>query len=200
MVSSATELDSRNVAQSDLCRWKCFLIVTNFNRLFVRRRPHEGHVASCISPSLKWRTLKLMVWGAINGTRAGPLHRCNGTINQHVYKNILEQHADFLTNKLLAQDNAPCHNTRLIKDWMEENNVNTIPWPSFSPDLNPIEQIWAWMKRSVQGKKFDTKDALWEELNACWSQLTPCFIRRFVDSLPRRIKAVIIAKGGNTSY
>ena len=177
-----------------------FSLLPTTTRLFVRRRPNESHSLSCISPSLKWRTPKLMVWGAISGAGVGPLHRCTGNINQHVYRSILNEYEDYLSNGILAQDNAPCHKTNLIKMWMDEHGVQAIPWPSCSPDLNPIEQIWAYLKRSMQGKHFDSKDSLWQELNRLWVLLSPDFIRRYVDSMPRRVSAVIAAKGGNTRY
>jgi transposase len=177
-----------------------FSLLPTTTRTFVRRRPHEGTSASCLSPSLKWRTPKLMVWGAISGQGVGPLHRCTGNVNQHVYKAMLEQYHGYLAHRQLVQDNAPCHKTNLIRNWMLENAVNAIPWPSCSPDLNPIEQVWAWMKRQIQGRHFASKDDLWHALHSLWLQMSPDFIQRFVDSMPRRLKAVIIAKGGVTRY
>ena len=147
-----------------------FSLLPTTTRTFVRRRPHEGTSASCLSPSLKWRTPK-----------------CT-------------QYHGYLAHRQLVQDNAPCHKTNLIRNWMLENAVNAIPWPSCSPDLNPIEQVWAWMKRQIQGRHFASKDDLWHALHSLWLQMSPDFIQRFVDSMPRRLKAVIIAKGGVTRY
>lgn len=177
-----------------------FSLFPNTMRVHVRRRKHESYSSACISPSLKWRSPKVMVWGAISGAGVGPLHRAIGNINQFEYQAILDTHEEYLIGCTLAQDNAPIHRTALIRDWMTVHGVEVLPWPSCSPDLNPIEQVWAVMKRRVQGQRFKNKDELVNTLNEMWSQFSTRFIRLFVDSMPRRVKAVIAAKGGATRY
>jgi transposase len=39
------------------------------------------------------------------------------------------------------QDNAPIHTARVVKEWFEMNGIDTIDWPPYSLDLNPIEHI-----------------------------------------------------------
>jgi hypothetical protein len=141
-----------------------------------------------------------MVWGAISGDGVGPLERCDGIINQHIYKEVLDNNKDYFLGRTLAQDNAPCHKTQLIRTWLEKEGIETMAWPSCSPDLNPIEEMWHVMKRQIQGKHFPNKDALWCELLRLWFAFTPEFIRRFIDSMPDRVRAVINAKGGATRY
>ena len=46
----------------------------------------------------------------------------------------------------LMQDNAPSHNSRRTMAEFNRRNISTIRWPPFSPDLNPIEHVWKWMK------------------------------------------------------
>jgi transposase len=177
-----------------------FCLLPNTIRQVVRRREGEEMAEGCVAISHKWRTPKLMVWGAVSGSGVGPLHRCAGTVNQHVYKSILENHVNYLAEGPLVQDNAPCHKTLLVRHFLEENGIEAMPWPSCSPDLNPIEHVWNSMKVRIQGKKYSDKQVLWNELNTIWNGFSLPFIRRFVDSMPRRVKAVIQAHGGVTRF
>lgn len=44
---------------------------------------------------------------------------------------------------IFMQDNAPVHTARLVRDALEQIDINVIDWPPYSPDLNPIENLWA---------------------------------------------------------
>jgi transposase len=42
--------------------------------------------------------------------------------------------------EIFQEDNAPCHQSRSTMAFLEEHNINTVPWPPYSPDLNIITQ------------------------------------------------------------
>jgi transposase len=65
--------------------------------------------------------------------------------------------AVFPENHFIYQHNCPIHTARITSYWMEQEGIRVLPWPSRSPDLNPIENILGLMiskRRRVIGKKF----------------------------------------------
>jgi transposase len=187
----------RNIIFSDE---SSFCLIPNSYRVSIHRRRDEAYRPECLAPSYKTRSPTVMVWGVINGNGTGPLVRCIGRINQHAYKDTLEAHVAYLQSGTFMQDNAPCHSTHLIRNWFEQQGITTLPWPSLSPDLNPLEHLWGIMKRKIQGEQFHDKNELWMKLQEIWSSFTPEFVQRYVDSMPQRIRAVIKAKGGAIHY
>ena len=101
------------------------------------------------------------------------------------------------TAYFLQQDNDRKHTSRKTCAWLGKNHVATLPWPSQSPDLNPIEQLWAVLKRRISGgPALPTVDRLRERLEQEWWSIDQSLCRRLVESMPRRIEAVIKARGG----
>ena len=71
--------------------------------------------------------------------------------------------------------------------------------PAYSPDLNPIEHVWAAVKRKQRGLVFHTQDALWEAVERFYG-IVADFIEALTSSMPDRIAAVKTAFGGPTRY
>ncbi|GFX82017.1 clotting factor B [Trichonephila clavipes] len=91
---------------------------------------------------------------------------------------------------------------RSIKAFLAEQNIPLLDWPGDSPDMNPIENIWELMKREVAKDVITNKTQLLERIiHVCnhppQMQET---VQSSTDSMPRRIEALIAAKGGSTKY
>ncbi|CAJ0953455.1 unnamed protein product, partial [Mesorhabditis belari] len=135
----------------------------------------------------------------------GPLVLLNSTLDVQRYKAILENDLlPFATTKigqgwLLYQDNAPCHKARL-PGWFRSNGIQLVSAPPYSPDLNVIEHLWAFLKLKLKGKRFNTKIELWYFIRHVWKKISPQILQDLVDSMPRRIQAIISSKGGPTKY
>ena len=68
--------------------------------------------------------------------------------------------------------------------------------------LNPIEHLWDHLKRQL--RKYDTSPhgvhELWNRLVEEWNEIPLEVCQNLIESMPRRIQAVIRAKGGHTKY
>lgn len=100
------------------------------------------------------------------------------------------------------QDNAPCHTARVTRAYLAEVGIPTLAWPPLSPDLNPIEHLWDYLKRKVRARDFapDTILALKEALVEEWGACPQDTIRKLIRSMKNRIACVKKARGGNTKY
>ena len=78
--------------------------------------------------------------------------------------------------------------------------VEVLPWPSQSPDLNPIEHLWDELGRRVGAENIKNKDDLFAELESEWKQLQPSVCAKLVGSMSSRIEAVIKSRGYPTKY
>jgi len=105
-------------------------------------------------------------------------------------------------------DGASCHRSFETTDNLYRRNLPTIEWPPYSPDLNLIEHVWAWMKRYIQERYYrayyDASKIPFEELRAiiqeAWDAVPNDFIEKLFESWYERCQAVIDAEGGPTRY
>ncbi len=82
---------------------------------------------------------------------------------------------------------------------MENNNVELLPWPAFSPDMNIIENVSAHIKDQVEKKKniIKNQDDLWNETcKAFLEKSCDLLIKKLYESLPERVEELIKQKGG----
>ena len=98
-----------------------------------------------------------MVWRGIMGRRKTNLIVLQGNLSAQGYINqILDPEAvPFLQRHgpvILMQDNARPHVARICRQFLNRNNVNVLPWPAVSPDMNPIEHIWDYLGRKVRAR------------------------------------------------
>jgi len=93
------------------------------------------------------------------------------------------------------QDNDAKYTSKLAKEWFSQNQIDVMPWPAQSPDLNPIENLWENFKRYVLKKSPTSKPQLWQVLQEGWGQIPRKRCEDLVDSMPRRCEAVIANNG-----
>ncbi len=152
-----------------------------------------------------------MVWGIFSWHTLDPLVPIEHRLNATAYLSIVAEHVYlFMTtvypssDDYFQQDNAPCHKAQITSDWFLEhdNELSLLKWLPQSPDLNPIEHLWDVVKREIHIKDMQPTNLqqLRDAIISIWNKISEKCFQRLVESMPRRIKAVLKVKGGPTRY
>ena len=148
--------------------------------------------------------LALLVWGGISKRGATSLVIFSGIMDSKYYQEEILAKALIPAGEglypegyRLFQDNDPKHVSKSTQEYMEQNNVNWFRSPAESPDLNPIENLWAEMKHFISAKaKPKNKAELEEALQAFWQTVTPEKCQRYINHIHKVIPRVIEHNGG----
>jgi hypothetical protein len=182
-----------------------------FGQVYVTRKIGEEFNPDCLVARLR-KYSACMIWGAI--IALGPKELVvfeKGGVDGHVYRTqilprlgrveqVYSHESLFNQKPLVVQDNAPIHKAGLTMAIFEQSGIDLIPWPANSPDLNPIENIWAILKRRVSKHFPTTREAVIQAIQIEWSRLTASDCARACQSMRARCQAVIEAEGGHTKW
>ncbi|CAF1312566.1 unnamed protein product [Rotaria sordida] len=149
---------------------------------------------------------KVHVWGAVSvkGVLTCHTFRCNldGPYYVHILKNFLLPAArrQFHWNWRLQQDNDPKHRSNICKQFIRKNVPELLDWPSNSPDVNPIENIWSIVKRKVEKRKPKNTDELELFLAEEFKNTDINVVKNCVMSMKNRCLSLISSKGERIKY
>jgi transposase len=188
---------------------------TKINRLgsdgkeYIWKKKGEGLIPREVQGTVKFGGGNIMVWGCMGWEGVGELAEIEGRMDADQYVAILEDHllpimeeSGVSEEVIFQQDNDPKHTSKKAKKWFEDHAITLLDWPAQSPDLNPIEHLWHHIKKELT--KYPTQQKgvweVWERVAEVWNKIEPEVCQNLIESMPRRIQAVIKAKGGNTKY
>ncbi|GBM81977.1 Transposable element Tcb2 transposase [Araneus ventricosus] len=173
--------------------------------------PGEQLLPSCTAGHTQAGGGGIMLWGTFSWAALGPVVAVEQTMKAVNYLNIiadqLHPYVAFVFptgSRFFQQDNAPCHKARIVLEWFEEHTdkFHLMSWPPNSPDLNPMEHIWDVMERQLRAQTPPCPNisTLRDRCLDIWYNLSPVMYQKLVASMPRRVTAVLKAKGGATGY
>jgi len=154
----------------------------------------------------------VMIWLAATVDYKSNLVVLDGNnLNAQKYKGILATNLLPLKNRvanryhdnaIFQQDRASPHTAHSIFEWLEERNIEILDWPSRSPDMNPIENVFGMLSRAVydEGRQFNTVHELTEEIQHCWANMNQALIKNAIRSMSERIFELIEKHGKPTHY
>ncbi len=139
----------------------------------------------------------LMVWGCISAYVMGSLHVLEGTMNAERYIKVLEQHMLPSRRCVFQQDNAKPHTAAITTTWLRIRRVQVLNWPTCSPDLSPIENIW----HIIKWKRWpQTLQQLETYIRQEWDQIPTPKLQKLITSMPRRLQTVLKRRGDATLW
>ncbi len=136
----------------------------------------------------------------------GPLVPIKHLLNATAFLSIVADYVHpFMTtvysssDGYFQQDNTPCNKAQIISDWFLEhdNEFTLLKLPPQSPDLNPIEHLWDVVEREIHIMDMQPTNLqqLRDAIMSIWTKISEGCFQHLVEFMPRRIKAVLKAKG-----
>ena len=101
---------------------------------------------------------------------------------------------------VLQEDNDPKHQSKFANEWRAKKKITRLPWPARSPDLNPVENIWAILKSNVRYHQPKNLKELASAIRKEWKNLSIEYAQNLVASVQRRIKDVLEKNGDHILY
>ncbi len=177
------------------------------SKRYVWRKPGTAHHLSNTVPTVKHGGGSIMLWGCFSAAGTGRLVAIEGKMNAAKYRDILDENLLQSAQDLrlgrrftFQQDNDPKHTAKITKEWLHNNSVTVLEWPSQSPDLNPIEHLWRDLKMAVHQRLPSNLTELERICKEEWQRIPKSRCEKLVASFPKRLMAVLNQKGASTKY
>ena len=94
---------------------------------------------------------------------------------------------------LFQHDNARPHTALDTKKFLTDNRIRVLVWPSYSPDISIIENVWGFIKEELfkKNNQLETADDTWREIEKIWYTKVNYIVQNLYSSLPNRVQTII---------
>jgi transposase len=150
---------------------------------------------------------RVSIWGCFAGGELGTIHIFRENLDSKLMKNILK--TCMLPSALrlfpmqqwyFMQDNDPKHKSRLVQDFLFQSGITCIDLPPYSPDLNPIENLWSDLKRRIEKRTVGSIEELEVVIKEEWTGTTSDFLLKLSHSMSKRCKLIVENRGHKIDY
>jgi transposase len=141
---------------------------------------------------------KFMVWGGIWWEGRTELCFIEGTVDAKKYQQILNRYlvqSELTEGKEVLQDGARPHTAESTLEFMDEKGIDLIQNPPSSPDLNPIEKVWGWIKHKANEQFPDNLADLKQLIQQLWKEIPQSLIQQFISHNSTVVNDIIQSEG-----
>ena len=188
---------------------KCFYGKGFCGRMWVRREKGQA-LNPVYTVHRTAHPVKVNVWACFCAAGQGYCHIFNENLDAALMKSILSANllpsaqlhfsSDPPEQWFLLHDNDKKFTSILVREHLHASGVTTLDFPPYSPDLNPIENLWADMARAVERHACDTMETLQDVIAEEWKKVDAKLMQSLARSMPARCQAVVEAQGWHTKY
>jgi len=180
----------------------------------VSRRVSEEFNSECTQPTYKVVGYSVSYWGCFCGPNRGPLVILDAKANinserfmaevfiPHFLPFYLRMRQKYGPDVILQQDNASYYFPKERRAWDAAADLQQLNWPSQSPDLSPIKNLWAEVKRRIRNRRhhFKSRDEFKVAVLKAWESLDREVLLKYVRTMPDRLYLCKKNGGGSIKY